>query len=340
MEAKRERWIDLIKVTACLLVVLGHVLRGLISAGIFPEDGVARSLVEVVYYFHVNLFFFCSGWLFMKRHEPGIKGYFSNMGKKLIDLVVPYAVFLSAGYILKLLFPSSVNNPGKYSFFETLFLRPDAPYWYLYALFFIFLITPPVKNRRSSLYIFLVSALAKVIYVIFLTDANLPYFLKCIMENWIWFASGMVVCSYSLTSLLSKRSFAVPVVTLGGLFIPLSLLIQIYSVSFPFMETLMGFLGCILVISLSYIICSRRSMKFTGICVQYTLPVFLMHTLSAPAVRAVLIKLSVTNGAVHFILGMLSGIFIPVLVAYIMKLLVIPEIVLYPRRTVKKLKAR
>lgn len=336
---KRERWIDLVKVTACLLVVVGHVLRGLISAGIISPDGTARTFITVIYYFHVNLFFFCSGWLFTKRSTPSPKGYLAGISKKLIDLGIPYVVFLTAGYILKQLFESSVNNASKYSYVETLFLRPEAPYWYLYALFFIFLISPPIKNKRSNLIIFALSAIAHIIYALFLDGAPMPYFLKCIFEDWMWFAAGSVVCSYDLLSLLRKKSFTVLFSLLGVSFIPLALLIQRYSIEFPLASTVMGVLGCILVITPSYLICRRHTLKFISFAAGYTLPVFLMHTLSAPAIRAILIKLSVYNPWVHFICGVAAGIAIPFVVAYIMKLLIVPEILLYPRKTIKKIKS-
>ncbi len=49
----------------------------------------------------------------------------------------------------KKLFSSSVNDQiGGLS--DTLFLHPTSPYWYLYALFFIFLVTPTFSSARAA----------------------------------------------------------------------------------------------------------------------------------------------------------------------------------------------
>ena len=71
------------------------------------------------------------------------------MWKKLIALGIPYFVFSLATWLLKTLFSSSVNSQiGGLS--DTLFVHPASPYWYLYALFFLFVITPTFANKTMS----------------------------------------------------------------------------------------------------------------------------------------------------------------------------------------------
>jgi len=57
----RSGWVDYAKAIGIILVVYGHVARGLYNAGIaFPEP--LYSLTDsVVYSFHMPLFFFLSG---------------------------------------------------------------------------------------------------------------------------------------------------------------------------------------------------------------------------------------------------------------------------------------
>ena len=59
------------------------------------------------------------------------------------------ATFTVATWTLKKIFSGNVNREiGGFS--ETLFLHPTSPYWYLYALFFIFLVTPTFNSVKAA----------------------------------------------------------------------------------------------------------------------------------------------------------------------------------------------
>ncbi len=103
---------------------------------------------QTIYYFHVPLFFICSGYLYQKYSKVNsFKSWKSNVLKKALTLGVPYAAFTTATWVLKKVFSSNVNDQiGGLG--DTLLLHPTAPYWYLYALFFIFLVTPTFANIK------------------------------------------------------------------------------------------------------------------------------------------------------------------------------------------------
>lgn len=57
----REKWVDDVKVIACVLVVLGHFYQSMTKASILPENYLYEWFETTIYYFHVPLFFICSG---------------------------------------------------------------------------------------------------------------------------------------------------------------------------------------------------------------------------------------------------------------------------------------
>lgn len=60
------------------------------------------------------------------------------------------------------MFSSSVNDQiGGLG--DTLFLHPTAPYWYLYALFFIFLVTPTFNSVKATIVGLVVALSAKAL---------------------------------------------------------------------------------------------------------------------------------------------------------------------------------
>lgn len=147
---QREIWVDNVKVIACILVVLGHFFQSMTQANVLPANDLYQWFNQTIYYFHVPLFFICSGYLYQKLsvvHD--VHSWGRNVLKKLLVLGIPYFIFSIATWVLKTLFSSSVNNKiGGLG--DTLFVHPTSPYWYLYALFFLFLITPTFRNRSMA----------------------------------------------------------------------------------------------------------------------------------------------------------------------------------------------
>ena len=144
----REKWVDDVKVIACILVVLGHFLASVQSYA--PGGVLYEWFHKTIYYFHAPLFFICSGYLYQKYSQiDDIKSYLKNISKKALALGIPYVTFSSVTWVLKTVFSRDVNNQIG-GFCDTLFLHPTAPYWYLYALFFIFLVTPTFSTVKMT----------------------------------------------------------------------------------------------------------------------------------------------------------------------------------------------
>lgn len=146
----REKWVDDVKVIACILVVLGHFFQSMVKASIMPENDLYKWFNITIYYFHVPLFFICSGYLYQKYSKVNsVDGWYRNVAKKAVALGVPYVTFSTATWVLKKVFSSSVNDQVG-GLGNTLLFHPASPYWYLYALFFIFLLTPTFKSVKMA----------------------------------------------------------------------------------------------------------------------------------------------------------------------------------------------
>lgn len=146
----REKWVDDVKVIACILVVLGHFFQSMVKASIMPENDLYKWFNTTIYYFHVPLFFICSGYLYQKYSKVNsVDGWYRNVAKKAVALGVPYVTFSTATWVLKKVFSSSVNDQVG-GLGNTLLFHPASPYWYLYALFFIFLLTPTFKSVKMA----------------------------------------------------------------------------------------------------------------------------------------------------------------------------------------------
>lgn len=72
MAGKRIHYIDCLKGFAIILVVLGHVFSGYLRAGLFYEHRYYMcSGYNLIYLFHMALFFVMSGFVFYKSYSGG-----------------------------------------------------------------------------------------------------------------------------------------------------------------------------------------------------------------------------------------------------------------------------
>ena len=327
----REKWVDDVKVIACILVVLGHFFQSMIKANILPENDLYKWFNTTIYYFHVPLFFICSGYLYQKYSKVNVfKSWKKNVAKKALALGVPYLTFSTATWILKTMFSGSVNDQiGGLG--DTLLLHPTASYWYLYALFFIFLVTPTFSTAKMAVTGLAVAVVAKV-YI--LMGGIGIYAVSTVLIDEIWFVLGMSICVFDVQIRGKKLQGTV----IGLLFLGLSVAVYMVDIQNSAMSFVLGLLACAAVILLVAGF-EERSGKMMGFLAKYTMPIFLMHTLFAAPLRSVLLKIGVTNAAIHVVLGLGISFAGPIIAAWIMKKTKWMEFFLYPNKVLKKKKA-
>ena len=99
---KRDIWVDNVKVVACVLVVLGHFFQSMVKSDILSNSSFYRWFIDTIYYFHVPLFFICSGYLYQKYASiKSLKAWGTNIAKKLVALGGPLFCFFYSDVGLK-----------------------------------------------------------------------------------------------------------------------------------------------------------------------------------------------------------------------------------------------
>jgi fucose 4-O-acetylase-like acetyltransferase len=66
MTDSRNIWVDYAKAIGIILVVYGHVARGIFNAGLVIDQALYELVDHVIYSFHMPLFFFCRGFFLYK----------------------------------------------------------------------------------------------------------------------------------------------------------------------------------------------------------------------------------------------------------------------------------
>lgn len=328
----REVWPDAVKIVACILVVLGHFTQSMVKAGIMPADDLYFWFQMTIYTFHVPLFFICSGYLYQRfTYMESASDWWFNVRKKLLVLGVPYFVFTGLTLVMKAVAGASVNDAVEYDALETLFLHPTAPYWYLYALFFMFLVTPVTRNIRGITVAVAVACIGKAMSISGMAgDVAPPFFISTLLANEIWFVTGMGVARFCLQERLGKKE-----TLLGLAFLPLSAIVYVWRLG-QIAEFCLGMLACLCVVSGSIwfgrvVACSR----LFQLCRDETMPIYLMHTICAAPIRIMLLKAGVISSAPHVALGLAACFIGPSFAMWLMEKLRPLDFVVYPNRYIK-----
>ena len=161
---ERQAWIDVARGIGVILVVYGHVLGGLVGAGIFPNGSSAQWMSFGLYTFHMPLFFFLAGLNVPHSLRRGTEPFLSS---KVWTLAYPYMLWslIQGGAIL--LAAHDVNTPVTIADLLAIPYRPMAQFWFLYALLICHLLAATLLPNR-------IGVLAGVAAVGFLVFQLLP----------------------------------------------------------------------------------------------------------------------------------------------------------------------
>lgn len=337
MSYKREIWIDYVKAFACVLVALGHLAQSLVHAGIMLDSSFYRYFNNAIYSFHVPLFFICSGYLYQKtRNVISFSSWKENLSEKFVALGVPYVFFSFVTWFIKNVFSNSVNTQAD-GLFDTLLLRPSSPYWYLYALFFIYLVTPTLSNKKRTIALVVIATGLKLVGIY---AGKLPcYAIAYILNNEIWFAIGMLLCKLNFSQRCTKRGWSWIGVGFALLFFVCSIVVFVGDIFDGLSTFFVGIFGCAGTIIL-FNCCAKRSCaeRSSSWLTRYTMPVFLMHTIFAAGFRILLIKLGVSNLLIHLTVGAVASFAGPILATKVMHLMKL-DFLIWPMNYTKSLES-
>ncbi|WP_407260868.1 acyltransferase family protein [Klebsiella pneumoniae] len=79
----RETWVDYAKGIGIILVVFGHANRGLYSSGIYISPEIYHYLDNVIYSFHMPLFFLSFWVVFVSSIKTGLRRCFYGASLKM-----------------------------------------------------------------------------------------------------------------------------------------------------------------------------------------------------------------------------------------------------------------
>lgn len=313
---ERNHWVDHAKGIGIILVVHGHVVRGLVNAGLLTESPFLKMMDAVIYSFHMPLFFFLAGVFFLRSKGSRRAPVF--VSNKVDAIVYPYVVWSLLQGTLEVGMGRFTNGTLSMNEVLQLFWAPRAQFWFLYALFLILMISLLLYRRSSPLNVWGVALLGLLVYVNGHRFPDTGRF-WLVTVNFVFFAAGVCFSLYQVG--ISERARALLWPSLIAFVLAQWLYHGLWGMHYRmggFQTVLIGVASIWFVIVWSMNATQRhwwwsRALTVLGAA---SMSIYLMHILASSGVRVLLSKmLHIQEPWLHVTAGVVLGVLLPWLVA-------------------------
>ncbi len=315
---QRIVFIDIAKAICIILVVVGHYIPDN-----SPEWYVA--LHDIIYTFHMPLFMFASGYVYIATKRD--VGYGEFLIKKIRRLMVPYLATSVIIITIKLLTQGSmsVDNPVTLVSFLRMFYLPEAGYflWFIWALWWMFVIVPLFKTKTSRLLFFFIC------FVLHFIPLSLPeeFCLSSCKHMLVFFMFGVVAYEQRLLHWFVNAVKWRNAVAVLCLFMAVQYAYYANGGKNTLISAVLPYAGIFFVVEFSKLICRyckdvRGSWLMVVASSSYI--IYLFHTTFEGFAKAVFRKLLFDTGLWYVfvpeaIIVVGCGVVMPVLLYYIIK---------------------
>ena len=315
MEARLD-WIDYAKGIGIILVVYGHVLRGIYNAEMHLSEIFYNVSDSLVYGFHMPLFFFLSGFFFTKCLNK--RGTTSFLADKAKALLYPYIVWMLFQSGMELVLSNYTNNHLTMTEVFSMLYAPRAQFWFLHTLFLMYLGTTAIflaSGKLGTIFSLILSA-----FLLFFPQAIGIALLGPFATNYVFFVLGVICFKLGLER-WQLPSTPVAMLSTGAAFAALGILTVSGNLMAPAInQLLLAISGIVFVLTIAAGMSKSHKLKILKTIGQKTMPIYLAHIIAGSGVRIMLDRLfHFHNVFAHVVVGTLAGIVLPLLVYRIAK---------------------
>lgn len=308
---------DQAKALAILLVVFGHVLRGLERGNLIAYDGVWRTVDWAIYLFHMPLFFYLSGLFFAQTVRKA--GYLGMLRRNLVVLVGPLVVWSYIQVGMQYVFSGSSNLKVGLDDVLSAPFPPAQQFWFLGVLFVAMAAAGALPalgaSRRAVAAAFVAAMVARV---------GLDDWIKTAFESGpYWFLVGQFLWHFPFLLLgmlcgndAMDRGGAHPLVFVAAFAVAMLAALPAAPETPPLLAVVTAAL--VLLFYKAFMEAAARqpespgrfgrALAFVG---ANSMIIFLSHVIFGAGMRALLVRLGVTDPGVHLVLGTAAGMILP-----------------------------
>ncbi|MFT4113462.1 acyltransferase family protein [Silvibacterium sp.] len=312
--ARRIAWIDIARGIGIILVVYGHVLRGLIGAHLISAANPICASDYTIYTFHMPLFFLLAG---LQVERSLSKGRAPFLKSKLMTIVYPYLLWSWFQLAVQMLAPKgSLNTVHPPITFVTILWRPVEQFWFLYVLLICHFVAFATKARRVWLMPFAAIGILVAVLIAIGKLASTQWVGS--VAPWLVFYIAGIFLSRPILLWKPRKGIAILSALISAIcFAFLSILCSMLSHSdansiFSWPATAAGLL---MTISFSQVLASAEFglTDWMGILGRASMTIYIFHVLAAAGTRAALEKAHIGSWELQLLLGTCAGVCLPLL---------------------------
>ncbi|MDQ0446858.1 acyltransferase family protein [Methylobacterium aerolatum] len=314
----RVGWVDFAKGVGIVLVVFGHVWRGLANGGVAIAPTLFEGVDRFVYLFHMPLFFFLSG-LFLAK-ALGNRSLGAYAGLRAEQLIYPFFVwsYLSAGF--RLLAGGSASRGGL-SLRDALLYPFEANdiYWFLWALFLIQICLAALDRVPASVRRIALAALIAASVAATATGTALPVIGSAL--HYLPF----VALGRALGTSLGASAAVRPVGSRAG-WLGAVLFLAAEGGALAFGLQGLGALAAAVVAVIGFSLAlaalfdaasGTRAVRALAALGALSLPIYLAHVIAASGARVIALRLGITEWGPHVVIGCAAGLVGPLVLVWV-----------------------
>jgi fucose 4-O-acetylase-like acetyltransferase len=297
---------DIAKAIGIFLVVLGHVLRGLMNAGIIKDSAAWSTLDNLIYLFHMPLFFFLSGLFFEETILR--RGYIGLLKNNFFALLLPLVIWSYVQFGLQYVASGSANVKLTFNDVLTAPFPPRQQFWFLWTLFVVAALTGAVMQVRPwRLLLGTVGLICVGLNLTGLGDISSSMPGSTVIRFAPYFILGVLGGASVGSSLKVGNTIAILVFIIS---------IFVYGESKNNYEYI-RFITSIVCIFAVYKVClnlSKNTYSFVYVLTfvgMNSMIIYLAHVIFAAAFRSILMKFGIMDITMHLVGGTLFGIVLP-----------------------------
>lgn len=310
-QPERVAWVCYGKGIGIFLVVLGHTIGGLQACHIADSIVTFEYLNRWIYSFHMPLFFFLSG---MFAETQVHRDDFAFLKAKSASLIYPYLIWSSITLLLGSFFSKHMNHPVGLLDAVGILFYPIMQFWFLYVLLLVAVAYHFLRRHGMSPFsialVFAIAWLAKS------PIANLGWSpLIASRVFGIYYALGALFqIQNAAFKLEDSRLSRLILLTISGFFVVSAA--AIWPKARADLTILSAISGILATAALSVYLDRSRIFRFVHLLGEYSLEIYLMHTIVSAGIRLALQRLFLVQDlSIHLILGTTGGLVIPLIFA-------------------------
>ncbi|MDC0177550.1 acyltransferase family protein [Polaribacter sp.] len=316
MMKKKIDWVNYSKAIGIILVVFGHVWRGINAKGLLTNNFAFLLIDDLVYSFHMPLFFLISGFFvsnsFSKYNNKDL------VNKKAKTLMYTYFVWSTVQILVNIILSNYTNNSTDFWAILKLVYLPISPFWYLYSLFLMYLLYVFTSSINIKLNLFL----SIILYLVPNTGISL---VENLFNFYIYFVLGSLFFNFIVqyNERVQTLFFSIPLFFLS--FFIYKYILKVDDIRFYFIPAI---IGSIIVFNLSKVLSNNKILNLLG---NNSLIIFLLHIFFTAGTRIFLFNiLGVSSVTLHLFLGLIIGLIGPIIFNYFYVKLNLKGLFVYP----------